>query len=63
MAYLFRTAYLCLCACLGLLGSIWLLGYMPPKVRNYQNMLRPLVDMFEKYAPGKDPIVVFDSSL
>ena len=50
-------------ACSGLLGSIWLLGYMPPRVRNYQNMLRPVVDMFAQYAPGKDPMVIFDASL
>ena len=44
-------------------GSIWLLGYMPPKVKNYQNMLKPLVDMYAKYAPGNQHIDVHDSHL
>ena len=44
----------------GLLGSIWLLGYMPPKVKNYQNMLLPLVDMYAQFAPGNEPVTVFD---
>jgi hypothetical protein len=45
----------------GMLGAIWLLGYMPPKVKNYQSMLQPLVDMFAKHAPGETPIDVYDA--
>ena len=49
--------------CSGLRASIWLLGYMPPKVRNYQNMFKPLVDMYRKLAPDKEGIEVFDAAL
>ena len=45
----------------GLLGAIWLLGYMPPNVKNYQSMLQPVVDMFAKHAPGAEPIEVYDA--
>ena len=36
---------------------------MPPKVRNYQNMFKPLVDMYRKLAPDKEGIEVFDAAL
>ena len=42
----------------GLLGSIWLLAYFPPKVQNYQAMLRPLVEMFARHQPGKPPLLI-----
>ena len=45
----------------GRLGCIWLLGYLPPHVKNYQNMLKPMVEMFAKSAPDKDPINVYDA--
>jgi hypothetical protein len=43
------------------LACIWLLGYLPPHVKNYQNMLLPMIEMFAKSAPGKDPINVYDA--
>ena len=49
--------------CAGMLANIWLLGYLPPKVKNYQSMLQPLVDMFAKHAPGGEPISVYDAHL
>ena len=45
----------------GRLACIWLLGFLPPNVKNYQNMLKPMVEMFAKSAPGKEPIEVFDA--
>jgi hypothetical protein len=35
----------------GLLSSIWLLGYMPPNVKDYQAFLKPIADMFAARAP------------
>ena len=35
-----------------LLASIWLFGIMPPKVKDYQQMLLPVVEQFAKYQPG-----------
>jgi hypothetical protein len=35
-----------------LLASIWMFGIMPPKVKDYQMMLLPVVEQFAKYAPG-----------
>ena len=46
-----------------MLANIWLLGYFPPKVKNYQSMLQPLVDMFAKHAPGGEPITAYDAHL
>ena len=37
-----------------LLASMWLFGVMPPKVKDYQQMLLPVVEDFAKYAPGPD---------
>ena len=37
-----------------LLASIWLFGILPPKVKDYQQMLLPVVEQLEKYAPGPD---------
>ena len=37
-----------------LLASIWMFGIMPPKVKDYQMMLTPVVEQFAKYAPGED---------
>ncbi len=54
MLFVSKKGYVC---------SIWLLGYMPPKVRSYQNMFKPLVDMYRKLAPGKEGIEVFDAAL
>ena len=46
----------------GLLQSILLLGYMPPKVKNKQNMILPVVEMFEKRCPRTGrPLKVFDA--
>jgi len=36
----------------GLLTNIVLLGFMPPGVKNYQNMLLPVVEMYAKRAPS-----------
>lgn len=36
----------------GLLTNIVLLGFMPPNVKNYQNMLLPVVEMYAKRAPS-----------
>ena len=47
----------------GMLGSIWLLGFWPPKVKDYQAMLQPVVEMFAEHAPGAEPIDVFDAHL
>ena len=47
----------------GMLGSIWLLGFWPPKVKDYQAMLLPVVEMFAKHAPGEEPIDVYDAHL
>ena len=46
----------------GMLASIWLLGYLPPKVENYQEFLQQVVDMFARNAPGGEPLRVFDAS-
>jgi hypothetical protein len=35
-----------------LLASIWMFGIMPPKVKDYQQMLLPIVEQLAKYAPG-----------
>jgi hypothetical protein len=35
-----------------LLASLWMVGIMPPKVKDYQEMLKPVVEQFAKYAPG-----------
>jgi len=35
----------------GLLSSMWLLGYMPPNVKDYQAFLKPIADMFAARAP------------
>ena len=45
----------------GMLSAIWLLGFLPPHVKNYQNMLLPMVDMFARRAPGEEPVEVFDA--
>ena len=47
----------------GRLSCIWLLGFLPPNVSNYQNMLKPMVEMFAKSAPGEQPIQVYDAHL
>jgi hypothetical protein len=46
----------------GLLGSIWLLGFLPPKVKDYKSFLRPVFEQFRKHAPGNEAIVVSDAS-
>ena len=38
----------------GLLTCIWLLGYMPPKVKDYQAMLQPVLDMIAEHAPDSE---------
>ena len=35
---------------------------MPPKVKNYENMLRPVVDQLAKHAPGGEPIRVYNAA-
>jgi hypothetical protein len=35
-----------------LLASMWMFGIMPPYVKDYQAMLRPVVEQFAQYAPG-----------
>ena len=36
---------------------------MPPKVKSYQNLLRPVAEMFARYAPDKEiPLTVMDAS-
>jgi hypothetical protein len=45
----------------GLLSSIWLLGYMPPYVKDYQAFLQPIADMFAAHAPSEgEPLTVFN---
>jgi hypothetical protein len=46
-----------------LLASIWLLGILPPKVQDYQQFLLPVVEQYEKHAPGPDgeDITVWDA--
>jgi hypothetical protein len=48
-----------------LLASIWLFGIMPPKVKDYQQMLLPVVEQFAQYAPGPtgENLRVFDEDL
>jgi hypothetical protein len=48
-----------------LLASIWMFGIMPPKVKDYQMMLTPVVEQFAKYAPGEDgkDMMVWDEDL
>jgi hypothetical protein len=42
---------------------MWLLGFMPPKVRNYQAMLQPVVEQFKAHAPVTgEPIEVHNSA-
>ena len=43
---------------IGILQSVLLLGFLPPKCKNYQNMLLPVVEQFSRHGPGGDPIVV-----
>ena len=46
----------------GLLQSILLLGFMPPGVKNYQNMLLPVVEMFQRRCPyNGEALTVFDA--
>ena len=47
-----------LAMCTGILQSILLLGFLPPKVRSYQNMLLPVVQQFARHGPGQEPVVV-----
>ena len=35
-----------------LLASLWMVGIMPPKVKDYQSMLLPVVEQLAKYIPG-----------
>jgi hypothetical protein len=42
----------------GLLASIWLLGYMPPNVKDYQAFLKPVAEMFARHLPGGAPLHV-----
>lgn len=52
------------CKVRGMLQSILLLGYMPPKVRNYQAMLKPVVEQFAKHSPVTGvPVQVHDAFL
>ena len=37
-----------------LLASIWMFGIMPPKVKDYQQMLLPVVEQLAKFMPGPD---------
>ena len=46
----------------GLLASIWLVGCLPPKVKDYKSFLRPVVEAFARHAPGREPIRVHDAS-
>ena len=47
----------------GMLGSIWLLGFWPPNIKDHQAMMQPIVEMFAKHAPGEEPIEVYDAHL
>lgn len=45
------------------MACFWLLGYMPPKVKDYQAMLHPVVDMFAARAPCTgDPLDVWSAA-
>jgi hypothetical protein len=47
----------------GMLANIWLLGYMPPKVQDYQSMLKPVVEMFAARNPDNEtPLTVLSAA-
>jgi hypothetical protein len=48
-----------------LLECIWLFGILPPHVKDYQQMLLPLVDQLAKYQPGPlgEDLTVYDADL
>lgn len=45
-----------------LLESIILLGFLPPSVKDYTAMLRPIVAAFAKYRPGQEPLELYDAA-
>lgn len=44
-----------------LLGSIWFLALFPPHVKSYQDMFKPLVDMYASLRPGGSGVRVWDA--
>ena len=45
------------------LGALKLAGWLPPKVRDYQNHLRPVAEQLQYYAPGSgSPMRVHDAA-
>ncbi len=42
----------------GLLASIWLLGYMPPNVKDYQAFLKPVAQTFARHSRAGPPLHV-----
>jgi hypothetical protein len=44
-------------------ANIWCFGWLPPHVKNYQAMLRPVAEMMAKRQPGEQPLMVYDAFL
>ncbi len=46
----------------GQLGNLWLLGFFPPHVQDYDTMLTPIVEQLATHRPGANhPIEVWDA--
>lgn len=42
-------------------GTMLLLAFFPPRIKNHQAMFRPLVEQLARYQPGRETVSVYDA--